>query len=344
MPRVVLPSPSVPLPTYFIAGDEFDTSLIDSLSSGGQVCPNLHYLGRAGVSALELGGVTLKFAFLSGVYDQSSYFNTMAATGGARMTKYQPHYIEEDVVSVLAAGVQQDVDILLTAEWGRGWAALMPPEKVPEGLRGPGAHGSPVVAKLASQLSARYHFAGTLDSYLELTPYRSRAFVTRFFGLAMHESPKKEKSLYACNVAPFASIDRAAIPPETTPCPYTVGSKPSPAAAAAAAAASSTGMATAVAYPASAAPASHPFPSDTGSNKRQKLDATNAFPDPRAAAVAAGDAISLATTRWNFEKPQRGPPPPHYVCRICQEPGQSVERIKHSSCVDTLVTFARAFC
>ena len=306
---------TVPIPTYFICGDEFDTALVDAFPSGGIVCPNLHYLGRSGVAALELGGVKLKVAYLSGIYDQSSYFNTMQATGGVRTTKYESHYIEEDIVSVLAQGVQQDVDILLTAEWGRGWATLMQPDKVPETLRGPSAHGSPVVAKLASQLSARYHFAGTLDSYLELTPYRSRTFITRFFGLASHDSVKKEKSLYACNVASFAAIDRSAIPPEATSCPYTVGSKPPPSASA---------SSSSSAFPASAATSSHPFPSETGSNKRQKLDATNAFPDPLAASVASGDALSLATTRWNFEKPQRGPPPAHYVCRICQEPGQSV--------------------
>jgi hypothetical protein len=55
----------VPMPTYFIMGADKHTDAVDDKAEGGELCPNLHYLGRAGVK--EVGG--LRVAYLSGVYD-----------------------------------------------------------------------------------------------------------------------------------------------------------------------------------------------------------------------------------------------------------------------------------
>ena len=50
---------SVPVPTYFITGDEDDTkgctSLVDDIPDGGQLCKNLTFLGRRGVKRLPCG-------------------------------------------------------------------------------------------------------------------------------------------------------------------------------------------------------------------------------------------------------------------------------------------------
>jgi hypothetical protein len=345
----------VPLPTYFICGDEVDTSLVDALPSGGSLCKNLTYLGRSGVQTLQLpsspGGAddaaaaaaadgkpvrTLTVAYLSGHYDPSSYFS---ASGGERNVKYQAHYVESDVIALMNAGLAAPhIDVLLTAEWAKGWQMLLAADKVPAALVGSphvSVSGSPVVAKLASQLPARYHFAGCMDAYLELPPYRNRQFVTRFFGLAKLQSARKEKNLYACNVAPFASLDLSAVPADTTPCPYTVGSKP-------------------MAQMAGATGAAHPFPSsyddgsaDGSSAKRQRLGPPSSglagvgmgahpqHPHPSQQgqrfdsgfmnSMAAYDQATMSSAgsmRWDFKKPQRGPPPPNYVCRVCNEPGR----------------------
>jgi len=184
---------AVPLPTYFICGDEFDTSLIDALPSGGTLCPNLHYLGRAGVQTLSLGAHQLTVAYLSGHYDPSSYFGG-GSSGGTRNIKYQPHYIEEDVIGVVSAGLAAPhVDVLLTAEWAKGWQMLLPAEKMPASLAAAPPQGSPVVAKLAAQIPARYHFAGTQDAHFELPAYHNKHFVTRFIGVAKLQNQRKEK-------------------------------------------------------------------------------------------------------------------------------------------------------
>jgi len=137
------------------------------------------------------------------------------------------------------------------------------------------------------------------------------------------------QSLYAFSVKPFSSVDRSTLPADATACPYTAGSKPPPAAPAAAAAA-------------------HPFPSDASSNKRQRVDggaASGAGPDPRFAPgfmnsmqqYDAASAMSNGAMRWDMSKPQRGPPPHHYICRRCNEPGHWSEPTKAITMTDSFM-------
>ena len=87
---------SLPLPIYFIAGEEAHSALIDHLPDGGEVCHNLHYLGRAGVK--KVGGLTV--AFLSGVFDGERYFDVNEEQ---RREGYEGHYIEDDVIRLTQA-------------------------------------------------------------------------------------------------------------------------------------------------------------------------------------------------------------------------------------------------
>ena len=82
---------TVPVPTYFIAGDEDHSALIDHHPNGGELCPGLHYLGRAGVK--KVAGLSV--AFLSGVWDAECYFDVNEEQ---RLTRYERHYLEDDVV------------------------------------------------------------------------------------------------------------------------------------------------------------------------------------------------------------------------------------------------------
>ena len=331
--------PAVPLPTYFILGDEFDTTLVDALPAGGTLCHNLHYLGRSGVQQLRLGengAQHLSIAYLSGIYDPSSYFSG-AMQGPQRNIKYQPNYIEEDVIRLMGAGLQvETVDVMLTAEWAKGWQMLLPVDKLPKGAGAAALTnaGSPVVAKLASQISTRYHFAGLQDTYFELPPYKSKHYVTRFFGLGKTQSASKEKNIYACSVNPYASIDLNALPPDMTPCPYTVGTTKPPSAASRASMAAAAGMGDVAGAAGGAGGASvtgqaHDFPTEHG-GKRQRLDHAQVAPDHRfgasfMASMNQYDAHSMnaqGAMRWDFKKPQRGPPPHHYICKGCNEPGR----------------------
>lgn len=41
--------------------------------------------------------------------------------------------------------------------------------------------------------------------YVEVPPYKNKVYFTRFFGIASLTTPTKQKSIYACNIAPFSS-------------------------------------------------------------------------------------------------------------------------------------------
>lgn len=105
----------VPCPTYFICGSEDAeaTTLVDKIPAGGELCPDLHYLGRAGKK--KVAG--LDVCYISGVYNRYTYAGEPAED---RMEKYERGYHECDVEEALIeSGVYRDagVDILLTAEW-----------------------------------------------------------------------------------------------------------------------------------------------------------------------------------------------------------------------------------
>ena len=89
-----------PLDVRLMADDI--AALIDHLPDGGDLCPNLHYLGRAGVK--KVGGLTV--AFLSGVFDGERYFDV---NDEQRKKVYERHYTEDDVIrlSQAAAGEGQ---------------------------------------------------------------------------------------------------------------------------------------------------------------------------------------------------------------------------------------------
>eukprot|EP01052_Picozoa_sp_SAG31_P018477 SAG31_NODE_1310_length_8870_cov_2.332231_11_plen_143_part_00 len=63
---------AIPLPTYFIAGDEVAKPPVALPDDGCELCPNLHYLGRQGVT--DVAGLAV--AYLSGVYKSDTDYAT----------------------------------------------------------------------------------------------------------------------------------------------------------------------------------------------------------------------------------------------------------------------------
>ncbi len=220
-----------PLPTYFIGGREHESAraLLSPISDGGEVAPGLRYLGRSGV--VEVSG--LRVGYLSGVHSPMYFRNR--TPDAARRAKYQDHYEEGDVAALIAAAVSADdgksppepVDILLTSEWAKGYYKLYTPAQLPPVATQPATGaGSPVVSDVAISLAPRYHFAANERCFHKLRPYRNdnADHVTRFVGLAdLRNKDKKQKSLFACNVAPLRTMDAAARrqrPENSTLCPY----------------------------------------------------------------------------------------------------------------------------
>jgi len=191
---------AIPIPTYFIAGEEkgVDTERIDLIQDGGVLCKNLEYLGREGVKTVA----GLDVAYLSGSYDPVLYGEAPSAT---RDTKYETHYLQLEVEELLKKNKikTEGIDLLLTAEWGKGFQNLLPEKQRPKGFAGITTVGSTIVAELASTIPTRYHFAGTENYYFQLPPYRNEISCTRFYGMASIEAPPNQKSLYACNVGPL---------------------------------------------------------------------------------------------------------------------------------------------
>ena len=224
---------SVPAPTYFITADEDDadgsTSLIDDIPDGGELCPNLTFLGRRGVRRLPCG---VEVAFISGVYHperfrESGVFHRRSARA------FSPFYLQEDVDDVIAAAAEGEaralagVDFLLTSEWGENFDALMSSSAGGVFAETPPTRLSPAVATLASRVSARYHVAGTLNAHVQLPPYKNPLHATRFYGLGKLGDPKKAKSVVALAATPTTLLALAAARDgktegeDATPCPYT---------------------------------------------------------------------------------------------------------------------------
>ena len=317
---------ALPLPIYFVASHEHHTALIDQLPDGGDLCPNLTYLGRSGVR--RLGGLTV--GYLSGEYDSERYFDVNA---DERQHRYESHYTEDDIVSLNKAAAGEQLDLLLTAEWAKHFYSLLPSTALPAALADPTSVGSPVIARLAAQLSIRYHFAGNEDFYFELPPYRNSGYYTRFFGLGKHGSRSKQKSLYACHIAPAATVDRTQIPADVTACPYTVsGVKREKSAAEERSSGAGDGM------------------TENGDRKRMR---TAGFVRAGAVDMAMADMPQanemLMSQRWDFAPPSRRPPPPNYVCNACNQPGhwiqgQCHDRAGRSTCSRTSRSTAPLSC
>jgi hypothetical protein len=80
------------------------------------------------------------------------------------------------------------------------------------------------------KLKPRYHFAGLHGIHFERQPYRNHRVlneatrhVTRFIGLDKVDNPEKKKWLYAFNIQPMKTMDRAELiaqPTDVTDVPY----------------------------------------------------------------------------------------------------------------------------
>ena len=50
---------------------------------------------------------------------------------------------------------------------------------------------SPAVSRIATEVSARYHLAGTEGVHFQMAPYRNPLHATRFYGLGAVNNPTK---------------------------------------------------------------------------------------------------------------------------------------------------------
>lgn len=205
----------IPLPTYFTVGrraipERIVQQLETSETSGGEVCPNLYFLGKRSTVTTSEG---LRIVALGGAVDSG-------IAAGVSKDKYLPFHTEDDAKSLRGA---KTADILITSYWP---SSIRSGSKVPFPDDGNDPPSEQCVADLSAAVKPRYHFSTSDQIFYEREPFfhpptkeRPEAkSITRFISLASFENPSKQKWLYAF------SLDPNAAPPLTLP----VGATASP--------------------------------------------------------------------------------------------------------------------
>ncbi|KAJ3212624.1 hypothetical protein HDU82_008846 [Entophlyctis luteolus] len=218
----------VPVPLYVIAGKTPPPARIMERieKTGGEICPNLYYLGDSGVFSTTSG---IKLAFLSGTLSRDEEI-----TGNNNQS-----YSRKAVVKLVKSlSGSPEIDILLTTEFPRDIARH---SSLQFGSANPSTIGVEPIAHLVNSLRPRYHFASSAsisfpssNVFFEREPFENDvrettekgAIVTRFIGLASFPElgvKSKEKWFYAFNLVPMAKLDAGILyqkPENTTPSPF----------------------------------------------------------------------------------------------------------------------------
>ena len=206
----------VPMPVYLLGPNSQEEVGRFSDLKGYELCENVVYLGENGCFTTKEG---MTIAYLSGRQQDS---------GGGAKKDYEFGYDQVKSMEVqmkLGDTKFQGVDVLITSDWPHGVCNF---SSRPAGL--PAEAGSKLISKVALQLRPRYHFSGVTGIHYERQPYRNHRVlneparhVTRFIGLGKVGNADKRKWLYAFNISPLKSMERAALvaqPPEVTDLPY----------------------------------------------------------------------------------------------------------------------------
>ncbi|XP_028399812.1 CWF19-like protein 1 [Dendronephthya gigantea] len=184
------------------------------LSTGGELCENITYLGRSGVLQCPSG---LQVAYVGGL-------------DGTKCKKDGCFFKEEETKQLLAKADDKNfkgVDMLLTSDWpkdvtqyGNKLDAKVDASET----------GSQIISQIAVKLKPRYHFTALDSTYYERLPYRNHRVlqepaqhVTRFISLANVGNTLKKKYLYAFNIVPLCHMKQEELvkqPDDVTEIPY----------------------------------------------------------------------------------------------------------------------------
>ncbi|OAA71451.1 CwfJ domain protein [Cordyceps fumosorosea ARSEF 2679] len=188
---------TVPLPTYFTVGSRplparVVARIEEAAADGGDVCPNLHFLGRRSVTKTSDGLRIVSFG--------GALMTTADGAGGKE--QHLPFHTEEDARSLKGA---HGADVLLTSTWpasiwGGGSKVAL------DAAHREHVAASRCVAELCAALRPRYHLTASPGPFFyEREPFVQAAdaanpdvvSVTRFISMAPFGNAAKQKSLYA---------------------------------------------------------------------------------------------------------------------------------------------------
>jgi Icc-related predicted phosphoesterase len=102
-------------PVYFIGGNHEPYGYLDTMPDGGEVAPNVHYMGRVG--SVELEGCCV--VGVSGIYSEEHFFSVRPSPAeiGAHSNKDYIYFNEEDIGRALD---YSSADIVIVHEWPVG--------------------------------------------------------------------------------------------------------------------------------------------------------------------------------------------------------------------------------
>ena len=209
---------NVPIVTYILGPctpEEIPGYESVDLSSGGELCENITYLGRCGILQCPSG---LQVGYVSGMDNQKSSEDRCC--------------FKEEETKQLSAKTEdknfKGIDLFLTSDWPKDVTQYG--NKLADASVDASETGSEIISKLAVKLRPRYHFTALDKTYYERLPYRNHQVlleparhVTRFISLANVGNGAKKKYLYAFNIVPLCHMKQEELvkqPDDVTEMPY----------------------------------------------------------------------------------------------------------------------------
>jgi len=175
-------------PLYFIGGNNEDFTPLHGMPEGGELAPNVHYLGRYGCRTLH----GLKVAYLSGIY-APRHFDTPLLPPTSRETAKQAGYFRRPEVEALEA--LGGADLMLVHEWPKGLVTR------PKGTQAPPLRayrfpwiGNPVARQLVDRIRPAWLMAGHSHVPFAATVGHSDGSVTRV--ACLDQAAKPEASIF----------------------------------------------------------------------------------------------------------------------------------------------------
>lgn len=175
-----------PVLTVFVGGNHEASNYLSELNYGGWVCPNIYYLGKAGV--IQVGG--LRIAGMSGIYKFDSYlkgaYEIPPYDGGSLRSVYHVRNLEVYRLGLL----KRPLDIMLSHDWPRGIynhgnsRQLLRKKPFFKEEIDRGSLGSPPAEKLLNKLKPKYWFAAHLHcKFAALVDHKEEGSTTKFLAL-----------------------------------------------------------------------------------------------------------------------------------------------------------------
>lgn len=141
-------------PLYFIGGNNEDFEALHDLPDGGELAPDVHYLGRAGLRTLG----PLRVAYLSGIHAPRFIDQPLKRPTSLDTAKQAGYFRTPEVEHVSA---MRDVDLLLVHEWPRGIVQKARDERLASARPLPSPWiGNPVTRKLVDTVHPKWVLCG----------------------------------------------------------------------------------------------------------------------------------------------------------------------------------------